>query len=242
MSDPKVHLSMEKVIMDSDDEAQSSDLAQHNKFIRSSTRHHYQKHRHSGNSEKENYYPTSENVQRTNIFSFMRQGSGKVVLSKRMSLPSDIDLESESCDCHCPACCGCQTEVQRQSCSSHQSICKKLSDSVDSQTCGVEWSNLPSPTAINSWGHFCKSRHNYKYRRSDYSSESDEETPIKNRNCETAMLEKQKSHLPSITLTRTGSLSSNGSFEKTVTSYGDQVERDGVKPMDFKDRMKVSKS
>ncbi|CAG2220949.1 FBXW7 [Mytilus edulis] len=40
----------------------------------------------------------------------------------------------------------------------------------------MEW-KFQSPCAINSWGHFCQSRRDlYKYRRSDYSSDSDEES------------------------------------------------------------------
>jgi hypothetical protein len=194
--------------------------------------------------DKENSSPDSDDPQSGNIFSFMRSGSGKVVLNKGTSLPTELeDLEGESCDCHCSACCSCHIKRIKQGCYGHNCVCKKMSDGTECQNSINK--DLPSPTAIDSWGHFSKHKRNhYKYRRSDYSSESeDENTSLgKKSMSNVTLLAKQKSHLPSITLTRQTSASSSQSFEKPSSGSIDEYTfKEGVKPVDFKERVKVCK-
>lgn len=196
---------------------------------------------------KENSSPDSDDPHSGNIFSFLRPGCGKVVLNKGTSLPSELeDLDGESCDCHCVACCSCHGSRVRHSCHGHHCACKKMSDGADCSTsmCNKDSHNLPSPTAIDSWGHFSKlKRNHYKYRRSDYSSDSDDDSPFlkgSKSGSSLTLIAKQKSHLPSITLTRQNSSSSTHSHDKSNNSSIDIYPyKEGVKPPDFKERVKT---
>ncbi|XP_045164454.1 uncharacterized protein LOC123528643 [Mercenaria mercenaria] len=193
--------------------------------------------------DKENSSPDSDDPQSGNIFSFMRSGSGKVVLNKGTSLPTELEeLDGESCDCHCIACCSCHSNRVKQGCYGHNCVCKKMSDGAECQNSVNK--DLPSPTAIDSWGHFSKHKRNhYKYRRSDYSSDSEDEassTLGKKSASNMTLLAKQKSHLPSITLTRQNSTSSSQSYDKSNCGSVDVFQlKEGVKPQDFKERVKT---
>lgn len=198
-------------------------------------------------ADKENCKPQTDDSRCENIFSFMRleDKECKLVLNKGYSLPCDI--ESESCDCHCAACCSCPCAQNPRPCTStHQHCCHKYSDCANdtspNSVAEREYHNLPSPTSIDSWGHFSKHKRNhYKYRRSDYSSDSEDEGRSGVRKTPDATVGKQKSHLPSITLTRTSSLSSNQSFDKCSASGLDVwPAKEGVKAKDFQERIKVS--
>ncbi|WAR26788.1 SCONB-like protein [Mya arenaria] len=215
--------------MDSTDDAYYSDMTTSNISVtsgpvsrRSHQKHHRRHHDHTlklvnQNTERENSSPDSDDSNPGQIFSFRRTGSEKIALNKGTSLPSELkELDGETCDCHCGACCSCRSNHSQnrhsQGCPVHNFICKKLSDGADCQvSTNKETQQLPSPTAIESWGHFSKHRGNhYKYRRSDYSSDSDEDSAVgsNKKNLKTQMLVKQKSHLPSLTLTRQSSSSS----------------------------------
>lgn len=192
---------------------------------------------------KENCSPDSDDTLSANIFSFMRSGSDKIVLNKGTSLPSELEeLEGESCDCHCNACCSCHGNRVKQGCNGHNCVYKKMSEGVDCQTNGNK--DLPSPTAIDSWGHFSKHRRNhYKYRRSDYSSDSEDDSPeslAKKSASNLVLLAKQKSHLPNIAVTRQNSTSSTLSGDKSSAGLSDVFPlKEDVKPLDFKERVKV---
>lgn len=191
-------------------------------------------------SDKENCSPDSDDTQNEHIFSFMRHANGKIALNKGTSLPSRWKaIDDDGCQCHCGACCSCHSdETEQAHCHNCRPFSKKMSDSRDSPN-----SNLPSPTAIESWGHFGKHRRShYKYRRSDYSSDSDEEGICgakKKLSSQASLLAKQKSHLPSLTLMRQSSSASNYSFDKSATGSVDLSTKEGVKPVDFKERAKV---
>lgn len=252
--------------MDSADDAYYSDMTSDISSVASGPsrasrqRHSYQKHQKvikhheqrvtergigdiGSHHDKENSSPDSDDPQSGNIFSFMRSGSGKVVLNKGTSLPTELEeLDGESCDCHCAACCSCHGNSFKQGCHRHNCVCKKMSDGAECQNNGNK--DLPSPTAIDSWGHFSKHRRNhYKYRRSDYSSDSEDESLAslgKKNDSNLTLLAKQKSHLPSITLTRQNSASSTQSYDKASAGSVEVFPlKEGVKPHDFKARVKV---
>ncbi|WAR26768.1 SCONB-like protein [Mya arenaria] len=247
--------------MDSTDDAYYSDMTTSNISVtsgpvsrRSHQKHHRRHHDHTlklvnQNTERENSSPDSDDSNPGQIFSFRRTGSEKIALNKGTSLPSELkELDGETCDCHCGACCSCRSNHSQnrhsQGCPVHNFICKKLSDGADCQvSTNKETQQLPSPTAIESWGHFSKHRGNhYKYRRSDYSSDSDEESAVgsNKKNLKTQMLVKQKSHLPSLTLTRQSSSSSARSYDKSLNNSIDPLNSmDGVNPLTFKERVKT---
>lgn len=199
-------------------------------------------------ADKENCSPDSDHPHCGNIFSFMCSSSDKVVLNKGTSLPSELeDMDVKSCECHCGACCSCHSNTYPSSCNCNfHHVCKLLSDCAGDcpKSGNEEMLNLPSPTAIDSWGHFSKHKQNhYKYRRSDYSSESEEESIGQNDHItnNAVVLVKVKSHLPSITFTRQSSHSSNQSFDKSSSSdYFDVFPiKEGVNPLNFKERAKT---
>ncbi|XP_052781727.1 uncharacterized protein LOC128218185 [Mya arenaria] len=247
--------------MDSTDDAYYSDMTTSNISVtsgpvsrRSHQKHHRRHHDHTlklvnQNTERENSSPDSDDSNPGQIFSFRRTGSEKIALNKGTSLPSELkELDGETCDCHCGACCSCRSNHSQnrhsQGCPVHNFICKKLSDGADCQvSTNKETQQLPSPTAIESWGHFSKHRGNhYKYRRSDYSSDSDEDSAVgsNKKNLKTQMLVKQKSHLPSLTLTRQSSSSSARSYDKSLNNSIDPLNSmDGVNPLTFKERVKT---
>jgi hypothetical protein len=264
MSDPSSAVVYSFGAMDLTDDAYYSDMMSDISSVSSGPSHRSRSHRRqekqqvNGRSEeqrwirlegshhgKENSSPDSDDPQSGNIFSFLRQGCGKVVLNKGTSLPSELeDLEGESCDCHCVACCSCYGNRVKQVCNGHHCACKKISDGAEClPNCNKEMHNLPSPTAIDSWGHFSKHKRNhYKYRRSDYSSDSDDENHVSkgpNSASNLTLLSKQKSHLPSITLTRQSSVSSTQSHDKSNAGLDVFLCKEGVKPLDFKERVKV---
>jgi hypothetical protein len=131
---------------------------------------------------------------------------------KTVSLPltsssMDSGKGSMAADCHCPACCSCHGNMPKGTdCAHHQNSGNNSTASIAHQNAalGSEWS-LPSPSSVKSWGHFCQSgRNNYKYRRSDCSSGSDDEMsgaglsqwpPVNHHPTSHNMLAR-KSHLP----------------------------------------------
>lgn len=255
--------------MDSADDAYYSDMTSDLSVVsgpatvgahpRSPHKHYKNSHRHDNSNrislvlppvDKENSSPDSDDTQNDNIFSFMRTASGKIALNKGTSLPSKLKGLDESCQCHCGACCSCHSDENSQAnCYSCRPVCKKLSDGSECQISNSkEHCTLPSPTAIESWGHFSKHRRsNYKYRRSNYSSSSDDDdddnaaSARKRTNSQMSLLAKQKSHLPSITLMRQSSSASTHSFDKSTAGSLDLTSKEGVKPVHFKERVKVSK-
>ena len=252
--------------MDSTDDAYFSDMTTSDLSVtsgpvtssrRSNQRHHRRYHDNqlnlgNHNADKHNCSPDSDDANSGQIFSFMRcEGDGgKVALNKGTSLPSELEeLDSESCDCHCGACCSCYNDhtnnCRSQGCHGRTFVCKKMSENSECQiSSSRELQNLPSPTAIDSWGHFSKHRRNhYKYRRSDYSSDSDDDTGSRSTLSphQARLLVKQKSHLPSLELTRQNSTSSAHSFDKIATTDV-LASKEGVNPAIFKDRAKVGMS
>lgn len=111
----------------------------------------------------------------------------------------------------------------------------------------MEW-KFQSPCAINSWGHFCQSRRDlYKYRRSDYSSDSDEESvPRFNQiSPDSDGCGKPRSHLPVCdslsdvplkTVVNMVKGTSKTDLLKNLTSR----PQDGIKPHVFKEKFAVS--
>ncbi|KAH3820748.1 F-box/WD repeat-containing protein 7-like [Dreissena polymorpha] len=249
--------------MDSTDNAYYSDMTCDTSVTSESstvvqTRRSYQKkhhrtsqdHRLHYHADKDDCSPDSDEANNSKIFSFMRLETGKIALNKGTSLPSELEeLDGESCDCHCGACCSCQSNApatrHSQGCHGYKYMCKKMSEGATEcpNASSSETQLLPSPTAIESWGHFSKHRQNhYKYRRSDYSSDSDEDGEVgsKNPTLKTTVLVKQKSHLPSLTLTRQNSTSSNKSYETAAAEGYDICSwKEGVKPCTFKERVKI---
>ena len=111
---------------------------------------------------------------------------------------------------------------------------------------GSDW-NFTS-CSVSSWGHFSKSRKDhYKYRRSDYSSDSDEDANYvrkKELPCCSSKRDSnasQKSHLPICELAKQPPLyiSKNKDSNSKFSSYRNQ---DGVKPNVFKEKSSVSKN
>ncbi|KAL4226147.1 hypothetical protein ACF0H5_014134 [Mactra antiquata] len=269
MSDPSAAVVYSFGKMDSGDDAYYSDMTSDVTSVLSTSSsgtkqssygsHTYQKHTRQGKynnynsvglaesqQEKDSSSPDSDDPHSGNIFSFMRTSGSKVILNKGTSLPSELeDPEGESCDCHCTACCSCHGNQVKLGCHGRHCVCKKISDGMECQSVFTkDVHNLPSPTAIDSWGHFSKhSRNQYKYRRSDYSSDSEDEsqTTLHNGGGKgVTLLAKQKSHLPIIALTRHGSTSSNHSYEKPTSGSVDVFPlKEGVKPVDFKERVKT---
>jgi len=218
------------------------------KCHRNSNNNHHHDNRNNNNISvllpEENCSPDSDDTQNDNIFSFMRTASGKIALNKGTSLPSKLKGLDEGCQCHCSACCSCHSnENGHVICHTYRPMCKKLSDGGEcQQSNSKEHLDLPLPTAIDSWGHFAKHRRShYKYRRSDYSSDSEEDEMFgrKKMNSQVSGLTKKKSHLPSITLMRQNSSASYHSFDKSASGSLDLSTKEGVKPVNFKERMKV---
>ena len=174
-------------------------------------------------------------------------------LNTKIVVPKELIVSKSISGCHCQACCSCHGNVSSGGCVHHPKACKKCSDSTsadNSQVTEADTSaSLPSPTSITSWGHFCKTTQNcYKYRRSDYSSDSEDDIPMKkdkNSASQMPLLCHQKSHLPKlmVTLSRQSSASSTKSArERSGSGISDAnlPVNDGVPPADFKDRITVS--
>ena len=189
--------------------------------------------------------PSAENV------SIKSATSTKV--NPKIVKPKDLAINENKTGCHCQACCSCHGNSS-VGCLHHPKACKKCSDNASADNSQIteagQGVNLPSPTSINSWGHFSKTPHNqYKYRRSDYSSDSDDDLPLKkDKNCasQLPLVCHQKSHLPKITITlsRQSSIASNKSATERSTSNLADLDfpvKEGVPPLDFKDRSSVSK-
>ena len=187
--------------------------------------------------------PSAENVSIKNATSNV---------NTKIVKPKVLALNENKTGCHCQACCSCHGNSS-VGCIHHPKACKKCSDNTsadNSQIIEADPSiNLPSPTSIDSWGHFSKTHLNqYKYRRSDYSSDSDDELPLKkDKNCasQLPLVCHQKSHLPKITITlsRQSSTSSNKSVTERLGSNVADINfptKDAVPPLDFKDRSTVS--
>ncbi|KAK3103366.1 hypothetical protein FSP39_018765 [Pinctada imbricata] len=106
------------------------------------------------------------------------------------------------------------------------------------------WEECRSPCAIYSWGHFSKCvKNRYKYRRSDYSSDSDDESSSKHnmlndpKYCNGST--KKKSHLPSCdNLVNFSSVKKDAQKAKSdnYKVHNSRV-RDGVKPGVFKEKL-----
>lgn len=95
---------------------------------------------------------------------------------------------------------------------------------------------------VNSWGHFSQCvKNRYKYRRSDYSSESDEEHGIPQWPNKPDIVQPQKSHLPSCDLNSLTSV-----LKPKEVSKNDVIKniasrtKDGIKPTVFKEKLAVS--
>ncbi|XP_064604674.1 F-box/WD repeat-containing protein 7-like [Liolophura sinensis] len=101
--------------------------------------------------------------------------------SRTVSLPLQGSMDHKP-NCHCPACCACPDRLSMPSrnCSHHRSVHLNTTISVSSlpfsSSCSDHSASCTSPTPIQSWTHYNRPSDNrYKYRRSDYSSDSDEE-------------------------------------------------------------------
>lgn len=101
--------------------------------------------------------------------------------SRTVSLPLQGSMDHKA-NCHCPACCACPDRLSMPSrnCSHHHSVHLNSTNSVSSlpvsSLCSNHSATCTSPTPIQSWTHYNRpSENRYKYRRSDYSSDSDEE-------------------------------------------------------------------
>ena len=189
--------------------------------------------------------PSAENMS-------IKNATSSNVNPKKVKPPTDLAISESKTGCHCQACCSCHGNSS-VGCLHHPKACKKCSDNTSADNSQITEAgqsiNLPSPTSINSWGHFSKTPHNqYKYRRSDYSSDSDDDLPLKkDKNCasQLPLVCHQKSHLPKITLTlsRQSSTASNkSSTERSTNNLADLdfSVKEGVPPLDFKDRSSVS--
>nr|KAG5702230.1 hypothetical protein BaRGS_030585 [Batillaria attramentaria] len=107
------------------------------------------------------------------------------------------------------------------------------------------------PRGVNSWGHFSKSSHNrYKYRRSDYSSDSDEDPPFPS----PSQLPHKMNSLPSsgcgsdlvqphTCLSELQHVSSNSNRRKSAmdTKKDHNHYSEGVRPNVFKERFAMMK-
>jgi hypothetical protein len=96
---------------------------------------------------------------------------------------------------------------------------------------------------VNSWGHFSQCiKNRYKYRRSDYSSESDEERSTPQWPNKAEMIQPQKSHLPTYDLSvltpvlKPKDTSTKNDVIKNIPSR----TKDGIKPTVFKEKLAVS--
>lgn len=99
------------------------------------------------------------------------------------------------------------------------------------------------PTCVvNSWGHFSQCvKNRYKYRRSDYSSESDEEHGIPQWPNKPDIVQPQKSHLPSCDLNSlTSVLKPKEASKNDVIKNIASRTKDGIKPTVFKEKLAVS--
>lgn len=111
-------------------------------------------------------------------------------------------------------------------------------------------SSPPKSKEINSWGHFHKpTESNYRYRRSHYSSDSEEEDTLKssrNQQKQNSKLSAYKSHQchcksPS-PLEPSAVLRSNGHRNQARGSTERQIwTQNGIKPQEFKERFVVGK-
>ena len=157
----------------------------------------------------------------------------------------------ESVQCHLSSCKLCQNHREDEHHkngdldSSHDSDC--VCDGEELLHNGVENWEPQTPSAVYSWGHFSKCvKNRYKYRRSDYSSDSEDEASAK-RNllndpqyCNGSV--QQKSHLPACdNLLTINSVNKDAQTVKTDSIKAlTSRPRDGVKPTVFKEKLAVS--
>lgn len=156
-------------------------------------------------------------------------------------LESDDEIPIHQVPCYCRGC----NRNEEQDLFYLQSTPQYLQNGKAYESDQMEW-KFQSPCAISSWGHFCQSRRDYyKYRRSDYSSDSeDESVPRFNQICfNSDGCLKPRSHLPvcdnlsSAPLPSTSSTKgSKSDLLKTLTSR----PQDGIKPHVFKEKFAVS--
>ncbi|KAJ8302090.1 hypothetical protein KUTeg_021077 [Tegillarca granosa] len=150
----------------------------------------------------------------------------------------DSDEEVNS-HCHCQACCNHEDRVT-EPCHNNILCERKLSNDNsqdDTEVC-------KSPCSVSSWGYFSqRHRNHYKYsRRSDYSSDSDDDIAISLRS--SAVMNqvngtmKQKSHIPlldSLSNSNNDQNKKNGKKNKTsgkldIVNNKTCYQKDGVKP------------
>lgn len=96
------------------------------------------------------------------------------------------------------------------------------------------------PTCVvNSWGHFSQCvKNRYKYRRSDYSSESDEEHGMPQWPNKPDIVQPQKCHLPSCDLNSlTSVLKPKEASKSDVIKNIASRTKDGIKPTVFKEKL-----
>lgn len=96
---------------------------------------------------------------------------------------------------------------------------------------------------VSSWGHFSQCiKNRYKYRRSDYSSESDEERSTPQWPNKAEMVQPQKSHLPTYDLSVLTPVlkPKDTSAKKDVIKTIPTRTKDGIKPTVFKEKLAVS--
>lgn len=99
------------------------------------------------------------------------------------------------------------------------------------------------PTCVvDSWGHFSQCvKNRYKYRRSDYSSESDEETSIPQWPNKLEIAHPQRSHLPTCDLSSlTPVLKPKEIGKSDIIKNLASRTKDGIRPSVFKEKLAVS--
>lgn len=138
----------------------------------------------------------------------------------------------------------CQDMIQDGHCDHGGTACKRSLPNRDGDSSYYSDISLLSPSSVNSWGHFSKStRNRYKYRRSDCSSDSEDDVSflktltLSNKSKVDSGMGSPKVHLPVL-----GKQSSNAA--KGVDKSGPCCSHDntvnGVLPKKFRDRSAVS--
>lgn len=161
---------------------------------------------------------------------------------------SSVELESESKDsrnvCTCPGNSdNCREDMDGDISPDSPDMVFTRSDQ-DPTDPGWEFR---STCPVTSWGHFSKSRkEHYKYRRSDYSSDSEEDAAIKIPMQPTAPVDVDstlRSHLPMCDLTLSPLLNVSVKKKETIPNGNPRItcrSKDGVKPTVFKEKLAVS--
>ncbi|XP_067682984.1 F-box/WD repeat-containing protein 7-like [Haliotis asinina] len=108
----------------------------------------------------------------------------------------------------------------------------------------TEHNEAHQPTSVQCWGHFSRPRRHYKYRRSDYSSESEDDVPVRSSAppCRVSA-RSQKSHLAIGNLQRSLSLGtgSKSGVPDDIDCTDGLDFREGVKPCVFKEKLATMK-